>query len=265
MTCLPVKNEEEIRHVVETQHSRKRIRFFGFGSHLKAVAASCLCKDVIKEIWNGFCFLSSDIEMTATEEPILLIGEAQPLPLDDYAYTIHVTQTGVALTAKDEQSLLHGYLMLLEHIEAVDSEQGLETFRIACGFIKDKPAIEKRMVHCCVFPETTVEFLEKFIRICGAMKYNYFILEFWGMLQFDCLKELGWEFALTKNQVRNLLHWLTIWAWRLFRSSTIGAMLRAAEISLVSMLFWTRIPVIIISLITLAISGIFPEKRCGSG
>lgn len=179
--------------------------FFEFGAHVNAIASSCLCKEIMQKIWNGFCFLSSDIELTATEDLILLIGEAEPIPLGEFAYSIHITQSGVALSAKDTQSLIHGYFTLLEHIESVEPEEGMGKFRIPCGCIQDKAAIDMRMVHCCVFPETTYEFLEKFIKICGAMKYNYFILEFWGMLQFDCLKELGWECALTKNQVRNLV------------------------------------------------------------
>ena len=179
--------------------------FFVFGNQVNAAAASCLNKDIMKEIWNGFCYLSSEIEITTIQDNVLVIGDAQLPALEGYAYAINITQSGVALVARDEQSLIHGYFTLLEHIEAVNPESGSSTFRIACASIKDKPAIGNRMIHFCVFPETTAEFIEKFIKICGSMKYNYFIIEFWGMLQFDCLKELGWESSFTKDQIRKFV------------------------------------------------------------
>ena len=36
-------------------------------------------------------------------------------------------------------------------------------------------------------------------------KYSHVILEFWGMLRYDCMKELGWSMAFEKAQIRKLV------------------------------------------------------------
>lgn len=71
--------------------------------------------------------------------------------------------------------------------------------------LPEKPSMVFRSVHLCVFPETKLDFLRKCIRTCGEMKYSHIVLEFWGTLKFDCLKELSWEFAYTKDGIRPLI------------------------------------------------------------
>lgn len=181
--------------------------FYHFDANLKVMAHSCLDKEAIKEVWNGFCHTASTLELEITDNYIFVVDEAQVPEIEDYAYAIEVSEDGIAIRANNKQDLIYGFLTLLNYVEPICLEEGKEQFRINCMSIKDKPAIQNRMIHLCVFPETSGEFIQKFIKICGTLKYNYLILEFWGMLQFDCLKELGWRNAFTKEQVREFV-WL---------------------------------------------------------
>lgn len=60
-------------------------------------------------------------------------------------------------------------------------------------------------VHFCVFPETKLKFLEKCIRTCAGCGYTHVVLEFWGMLRYDCMKELGWDIAYSKEEVKSAI------------------------------------------------------------
>jgi len=62
-----------------------------------------------------------------------------------------------------------------------------------------------RSAHLCIFPETKPEYLRKCIRSCCMAKYTHIVLEFWGMIKLDCLKELSWPFALEKALVKELV------------------------------------------------------------
>jgi hypothetical protein len=61
------------------------------------------------------------------------------------------------------------------------------------------------MAHFCIFASTKLYELARFIRFCGALKYTHVVLEFWGMLKYDCMKELGWKHAFTKEQIRPII------------------------------------------------------------
>ena len=133
------------------------------------------------------------------------IGDVRPLPLENCDFSISVTTDGLCIAAEDRRGLLNGYMALLRQIQPICLERGSEQFFIPCGEIYGKPAVKKRMVHLCVFPETTLPFITKFVRLCGVLNYTHLVLEFWGTLHFDCLKELSWPQALTKEQIKPII------------------------------------------------------------
>jgi len=56
-----------------------------------------------------------------------------------------------------------------------------------------------------VLPETKLDFLKKCVRSAAIVKYSHIILEFWGMLKFDSLKELSWPFAYSKEEIKEIV------------------------------------------------------------
>ena len=48
--------------------------------------------------------------------------------------------------------------------------------------------------------------LKRLIRIAEVSQYTHVVIEFWGMLKYDCLKELSWENAYTKEQILPIIN-----------------------------------------------------------
>ena len=73
--------------------------------------------------------------------------------------------------------------------------------------IDDAPALSFRGVHLCWFPETELRSIERSIRLAAYYKFNYVVLEFWGVFPFDANPSLNWaEFHTTKEDVRWLVN-----------------------------------------------------------
>lgn len=177
---------------------------FTFQGVVNAIAHSCLNKDILKTFWRNFTFQSSTLNVIESQDLIFLIGNASPLPLDDCDYSINVDSQGVCICAKNEKNLVRGFMTLLDRFQAVDQGETLAAETTFCQ-IKETPLIQNRMVHFCVFPETELWEIQKFVRFCGALKYTHLVLEFWGMLRYDCLKELSWPHAFTKKQIKPII------------------------------------------------------------
>ena len=169
-----------------------------------ALAHPCLNTDIIKDFWHSFTYQSSTLRMTETETFVFSIGHAAPLPLGDCDYSIHIKEDGICVCAENEKNLIRGFMTLLDCFRATDHGDAL-AIELDCCQIKDKPMIQNRMVHFCIFPETELWELQRFVRLCGALKYTHIVLEFWGMLQYDSMQELSWSHAYTKQQIAPII------------------------------------------------------------
>ena len=190
--------------VFHPQNLMKTAGQFVLSGEICAIAHPCLNKDIIKEFWHNFTYQTSTLETTEKDEFIFLVGNVKPLSLNDNDYTINITADGICVHAKDEKTLLQGFMTLIDRFQAVDGDERL-IVEIDCCQIKDKASVQNRMVHFCILPEVELWQLQKFVRFCGALKYTHIVLEFWGMLQFDCMKELAWKHAFTKEQFRPII------------------------------------------------------------
>ena len=173
---------------------------FCFCGTVEAFGNSCLKEPVISEFWKGFTFQSSDLQIEETKEYTFSIGKAQRPATDGCAYAINIEKDGVCIAAENKRDLLQGFMTLLDRMHPAEDGVLLD-----CCLIKDTPCVSNRMVHFCVFPETELWELQRFIRLCGALKYTHIVLEFWGMLRYDYMQELSWQHGYTKEQVRPLI------------------------------------------------------------
>ncbi len=174
---------------------------FCFSGTVKALGNACLKESVVADFWRGFTFQDSELQIRETAEYIFSVGKAEIPDTDGYAYAINIEKDGLCIVAENRQNLLQGFMTLLDRIHP--AEDG--TLLLDCCLIKDAPSTLNRMVHFCVFPETELWELQKFIRLCGALKYTHIVLEFWGMLQYDCMQELSWQHGYTKEQICPLI------------------------------------------------------------
>lgn len=72
--------------------------------------------------------------------------------------------------------------------------------------ISDAPHLSFRGIHLCWFPETDKEHIERYIRLAALMKFNYVVLEPWGMYKSERHPWWSWPKAkMTKSEVRRLV------------------------------------------------------------
>lgn len=72
--------------------------------------------------------------------------------------------------------------------------------------ISDAPHLAFRGIHLCWLPEVRKEQVERAIRLAALMKFNYVVLEPWGMFRSERHPWWGWpEAKMTKPEVRRLV------------------------------------------------------------
>lgn len=72
--------------------------------------------------------------------------------------------------------------------------------------ISDAPHLKFRAIHLCWFPEVRKEQIERAIRLAALLKFNYAILEPWGMYASERHPWWSWpEAKMTKAEVRRLV------------------------------------------------------------
>ena len=72
--------------------------------------------------------------------------------------------------------------------------------------VADRPHLAFRAVHLCCFPETRIQQIERAIRLAALLKFNYAIIEPWGMYKSEKHPWWCWPDAyLTKSEVKRLV------------------------------------------------------------
>lgn len=143
--------------------------------------------------WNVFCNLNNNC---------ITMGNYKEINRGNSEYVLNVTDDGVYIEGRDYSATMRGFLTFLEKIKYSDSE---DCFYIEKHCIAESPLLNFRCVHLCIFPETKLDFLKKCVRSCAIAKYSHIILEFWGMLKFDCMKELSWPFSYSKEEIKEIV------------------------------------------------------------
>lgn len=178
--------------------------FFKIDKNVKAQAHKSLLAPLMREMWHGFTFRTSDIELRESDSLSFSVGSAEPIALGEYDYTINVTESGIFVNASSEKELARAYLTLIDRIQLVTVGDA-EILKVDACRICDKPCVKNRMVHFCIFPDTAIWELRKFVRLAGALKYTHIVLEFWGMFKYACLDELSWPHAFTKEELAPII------------------------------------------------------------
>ena len=179
-------------------------KYYVFDSCVKASASRDLDLDTLCDLWRGFCAGTEGLRFTEGSQSTIIIGDAAPMPLDEGdEYTLVIRETGIAILGRDRDSLSRGFSALLLQIRAVSGKPGAYCAPV-CE-IHGSFSVSTRMIHLCVFPNTTLPVLRRLVRLCGVLSYTHVVLEFWGMLRLDVLPELAWENAYTKEEVAPIL------------------------------------------------------------
>ncbi len=176
-------------------------KYFKFSGNVTAYADKKMLNSTVTALWNSFCMTEASLTLKEGESFIFVVGEVNiPKIPDGSEYALEVSEAGVAVVGKDFGGLMRGYCSLLMKIEPCGKFFCVKEVKEAGNYV-----IKNRMIHICVFPENDLYFIKKLIRLAGICQYTHIVIEFWGMLKYDCLKELSWENAFTKDEVKELL------------------------------------------------------------
>ena len=161
---------------------------------------------MMQTTWRQFTL--NAVEMTVAMDSKLCAGEfslggprpPERQPRDTYA--LRADPSGMAASAVDTAAMRHAWFTLLQLLEAGDDH----SFSVPQVEIHDWPAVKFRGVHLCVFHETTPLMIEKAIQLAAFFKFTHVVVEFWGMLHLDALKELAWPEAWSKAAAQRLIN-----------------------------------------------------------
>lgn len=175
---------------------------FVFNTTVSVKADERLANESIRAIFSGFTFNRCSISFTKGALNSFSVGElsAPTLP-DGKEYVLSVKSDGLAVVGKDYGGLVKGVMALLNKLEFC----GEELFIRECDE-QDDFTIKNRMIHLCVFPETTLFSLRRTIRLCGVLGYTHVVLEFWGTLRYDCEDALSWKgHSFSKTELKPVI------------------------------------------------------------
>ena len=159
-----------------------------------ASAANWLAVHLIEWYGND----APKVERKPYGEPLLRDG--------DEAYCVEVDANGVKIAARTLAGVRWAAYSLRQLAIAKR-----DTFKTAGRIlptlkISDVPHLSFRCVHLCWFPEVRKEQIERAIRLAALLKFNYVILESWGMYKSEKNPWLSWPDArMTKEEVRRLV------------------------------------------------------------
>lgn len=161
-------------------------------------AKNCFTEELLRNYTYG-----QKWNITYTEaENVITVGNAEKADLIQSHTVININDNGVYICGIDFSATMRGFITFLDSIKYNEENDYLY---LENGCMEETPKMNFIGVHLCVFPETDLYFLKKCIRSCAIAKYSHIILEFWGMLKHDCLKELSWPFAYSKNEIKELV------------------------------------------------------------
>lgn len=174
---------------------------FIISSSITAVADPQMDNSTVRTLWSRFCLDDSTLSFEPGTSLTFRMGDAELPTLDNgKEYALRVTETGAAVVGKDYGGLMRGFCSLLMKVNCQQ-----KALTIAPVEEESQYRIQNRMLHICIFPENDLYFIKKLIRLAGLCQYTHIVIEFWGMLQFDCMKELAWPQAFTKDEARELI------------------------------------------------------------
>jgi len=127
------------------------------------------------------------------------------LPTGEGAYRLVVTTNAITLAAERLSGIRYALQTLRQLAVAGRGTLTVDHYIAPSATVEDRPALAWRGLHFCWFPETSVSEIERFVRLAGAFKFNYVILESWGTFRSERFPWLGWkDGTMTKAELRRL-------------------------------------------------------------
>ncbi len=156
--------------------------------------AGCL-KNIIRTFWE----CDPVIDSRKITVPV-------DFPKSADAYRISVNAAGIRITAHGRTGVLNGLKTLRQLAEPERGVLKYTCYELPFCEIEDAPRIGFRALHICWFPENEQYQIERAIRLAAYYKFNYVILETWGVFPFKSAPFLCWqEYALNRKELVRII------------------------------------------------------------
>ncbi len=189
-----------------------QFRFFADETLYFVLPAGFACREFLTHcpvLWQNFTAGKGRLQVVQRQGggPAYIAKSADLAPVLELSagceYVLDVSEACISIAHADDAGLIHGFVTLLQLLGPYSLQRG--DFAIDCITVQDAPLLEMRAVHLCVFPETSLHFLEKAVTLCGFYKCTHIVLEFWGMYRFECMPQLSWADAYTKEELQPVI------------------------------------------------------------
>lgn len=134
--------------------------------------------------------------------------ETRPLesPLNPEGYTLKINAAEIRLCAESEAGVRNALWTLRQLAEAERGTRTVSRWNLPLVDVEDYPETAFRCLHLCWFPETPAFEIERSLRMAAFCKFNYVILESWGMTRLHSHPEYCWdEFAVEPETITALV------------------------------------------------------------
>ncbi len=111
----------------------------------------------------------------------------------DEEYGLSVQENGITIKSKAFCGVDYALKTLRQLSEPVRGTMTITYEMLPCCVIEDKPALDFRAVHLCIFPETEMTDIIKNLRLAAYHKFNYAIIESWGVFPHQSHPEFAWK------------------------------------------------------------------------
>lgn len=127
-------------------------------------------------------------------------------PNDD-AYELTASAAdGVRVRANALAGVRNALYTLRQMAQANRGTERVEHYMTPGCRVKDSPALTFRGLHLCWFPETPPKRIERLIRLAAYCKFNYAVIEPWGVYRWRSHPEFCWpEAAVSADELRRLV------------------------------------------------------------
>ena len=100
-------------------------------------------------------------------------------------YSLKATPGEIAIGAKTLRGVKYAMHTLRQAAERESAGVKLKGYWLPALAVRDDPVLAFRGVHFCWFPECTVQFIERQIRLAAYYKFNYAVVENWGVFRSE--------------------------------------------------------------------------------
>jgi len=151
----------------------------------------------VPELFRSFWGVTPELRVVRESVP------AQEFP---GSYAVKIRSDLLEIRAEAFSGVLNAMKTLRQLAEPLRNTAELKGhFLVPCD-IEDAPAMEFRGIHLCIFPETPLWDIEKQLRLAAYHKFNYAVIECWGIFPFDSHPEFCWEEKkLDKRELKRLI------------------------------------------------------------